>query len=99
MIKKKPMKGEIVTEWSFTFESSPAGASISIHQIVTGSSILARIWPTLIFLYFTVHSSPTWVTETHVPEREQHISVLFQSASIHKSRQVDNLRGKKWLLL
>lgn len=47
----------------FTFKTLLASASVSIHQIVTSSSILAWVRKTFIFVYFTVDTNPTCITE------------------------------------
>lgn len=57
------------TLWIFTFESFPAGTSISIQQILTSSSILAWVWFTFIPFCWTVISYPAWVTDTFVPSK------------------------------
>lgn len=50
-----------------TFETLLAGTPVSIHQIVTSSSILAWVRKTFIFVHFTVDANPACFTEALVP--------------------------------
>lgn len=59
---------EICT-FAFTFKALLASTPVSIHQIVTSSSILARIRKTFISVHFTVGANPACITEALVSER------------------------------
>lgn len=48
------------------FKALLASAPVSIHQIVTSSSILAWIRKTFIFVHFTVDSNPACIAEALV---------------------------------
>lgn len=61
---------EICT-FAFTFKALLASTPVSIHQVVTGSSILAWIGKAFIFVHFTVDADPACITEALVSERRQ----------------------------
>lgn len=48
------------------FKALLASTSVSIHQIVTNSSVLAWVRKTFIFVHFTVDTNPACITDTLV---------------------------------
>lgn len=50
-----------------TFKALLAGTPVSIHQVVTGSSILAGVGETFVFVHLAIGANPACFTEALVP--------------------------------
>ena len=67
---------------AFTFKALLASAPVSIHQIVTSSSVLAWIRKAFISVHFTVDANPACITEALVSERRQNYLLLGDECTI-----------------
>lgn len=52
-----------------TFEALLARAPVTVHQVVAGSSVLARVRETLVFVHFAVDANPACITDALIAAR------------------------------
>lgn len=52
-----------------TFEALLARTPVAVHQVVAGSSILARVRETLVFVHFAVDANPACITDALIAAR------------------------------
>lgn len=79
--------GEGNRHFALTFKALLAGAPVSIHQVITSSSILAWVGKAFIFIHFTVDANPACITEALVSENTNEQNSLLWGMKVRLSQR------------